>query len=215
MNARKQVLIYDKQFLTRKGFATLIDSLKDFEVVGEIDSPGELKSSIYELNPDVVIIGIVNDDEVLINEIQSLKSEHSASFLVITGVFKKMVVQKLLNSGAKCILTKTCSEEEIIEGLRAVAANNRFYCNTILDIVMNHEDEFANCDPTSLSDREYEVLELIARGHKTNQIAEELYLSVHTVNSHRKNILKKLNVKSPTELIVFALESGLVSAQKA
>ncbi len=67
-----------------------------------------------------------------------------------------------------------------------------------------------DCEPTNLSPREFEVLELITKSMTTAQIADELHLSVHTINSHRKNILKKLNLNSPAELIVYALETGLV-----
>ena len=74
------------------------------------------------------------------------------------------------------------------------------------------EAKEVDCEPTDLSPREFEVLQLITKGHKTVQIADELNVSVHTINSHRKNILKKLNLKSPTELIVYAMETGLVRA---
>ena len=67
-----------------------------------------------------------------------------------------------------------------------------------------------NCEPTDLSKREFEVLELIAKGFRTADIAEKLFVSIHTINSHRKNILKKLKLKSPAQLIVYAIESKLV-----
>jgi DNA-binding NarL/FixJ family response regulator len=72
------------------------------------------------------------------------------------------------------------------------------------------EEVNANCEPTDLSPREYEVLQLITKGQKTVDIADTLHVSVHTINSHRKSILKKLNMKSPAELIVYAMESGIV-----
>ena len=75
---------------------------------------------------------------------------------------------------------------------------------------MDNPEKVEDCEPTNLTPREYEVLELITRGKTTAQIAEELHLSVHTINSHRKNILRKLNMNSPAELIVYALESGIV-----
>jgi DNA-binding NarL/FixJ family response regulator len=73
-----------------------------------------------------------------------------------------------------------------------------------------HEEVGQNCEPTDLSKREFEVLELIAKGFRTADIAEKLFVSIHTINSHRKNILKKLKLKSPAQLIVYAIESKLV-----
>jgi len=95
-------------------------------------------------------------------------------------------------------------------GFLVVAQGNRFFCNNILDLVVENPDNEEDCEPTNLSPREYEVLEWITKGKTTAQIAEELHLSVHTINSHRKNILRKLNMRSPAELIVYAIESGLV-----
>lgn len=207
------MLVEDPQYLTRKGLIGLIDSLCDFEVVDDsFDAEWPLIEKISELKPDVVVVGLVEEDIRLIDELEEIEKTKKSSFLIITGVYKQIIVQKLVNTGVRGILTKTCSEEEIVSGLRAVAENNRFYCNTILDIVVN-KDESGDCDPTVLSEREYQVLELIAKGLKTNQIADQLFLSVHTVNSHRKSILKKLNVKSPTELIVYAMETGLVASK--
>lgn len=212
MKEKKKVLIDDPQFLTRQGLVALVDSLGDFEVVEPTSGSYDLVKNIEQVCPDVVVVGMQQEDVKAIKMIEAATEASEASFLVITGTSKKRVVQKLLNFGVKGVLTKNCSEEEIINGLMFVAKNNRFYCNAILEIVMSQE-ESGDCDPTILSDREYQVLEFITRGLKTNEIAQELYLSVHTVNSHRKNILKKLNVKTPAELIVYALESGLVAAR--
>ena len=74
------------------------------------------------------------------------------------------------------------------------------------------EEQEENCEPTDLSPREFQVLKLITKGKKTVEIADNLNVSVHTINSHRKNMLKKLNLNSPTELVVYAIESGIVKA---
>ncbi|MEQ9306261.1 MAG: response regulator transcription factor, partial [Marinoscillum sp.] len=136
----------------------------------------------------------------------------ATNVLIITNEDKKEHVKPLLDLGIKGIVTKKCSQAEIINAIESVSQNNRFYCNRILDLLIE-DDKSAkevDCEPTDLSPREYEVLQLITKGHKTVQIADELNVSVHTINSHRKNILKKLNLKSPTELIVYAMETGLV-----
>lgn len=204
------VLLADFQYLTRQGIASLIKAMPGFDLIKSIDSPHKLVSSVTTVNPDLVVIDISDKDKELIPQLKSLKENTSCSFLVISNSQTRNSIQQLLSMGIKGILTKNCSEEEIINALRAVAQGNRFFCNNILDLVVDNPTEVDNCEPTSLTPREFEVLDLITKGLTTAQIADQLNLSIHTINSHRKNTLKKLNLNSPTELVVYALETGLV-----
>ncbi|MEP1095308.1 MAG: response regulator transcription factor [Cyclobacteriaceae bacterium] len=206
------VLLADFQFLTREGIRLLIEGLPEFNIVKQVDDAKELALCINQEKPDVVVLDVSNNDSSLIAELEEIKKKPGPGFLVISNSQNRESVQKLISIGIKGIVTKNCSEEEIKNALRAVSQGNRFFCNNVLDLVVKGNNEEDDCEPTNLSPREYEVLKLITKGFKTNQIAEKLHLSVHTINSHRKNILKKLNLKSPAELIVYALESGLVKS---
>ncbi|WP_424962887.1 response regulator transcription factor [Ekhidna sp.] len=206
------VLLADFQYLTRQGMASLIKAMPGFDLIKMVDSSDRLVETVATSQPKLVVIDISDKDRELIPKLKQLKESTSSSFLVISNSQTRESIQQLLGMGIKGILTKNCSEEEIINGLRAVAQGNRFFCNNILDLVVEKPDQEENCEPTNLSPREYEVLELITRGKTTAQIAEELHLSIHTINSHRKNILRKLNISSPAELIVYALESGIVKS---
>ncbi len=210
-SSTSSVLLADFQFLTRQGIASLINDLVDFNVIAQIEEPKELAESVSRLKPDIVVLDVSDNDTFLIGEIEEIKSKEASSFLIISNSQNKQSVQRLLSMGIKGIVTKNCSEEEITNAIKSVASGNRFFCNTVLDLVVGNEDA-DDCEPTNLSPREFDVLRLITKGFKTNQIADELHVSVHTINSHRKNILKKLNLKSPAELIVYALESGLVKS---
>ncbi len=204
------VLLADFQFLTRQGISTLIDQLPEFKVKSYVDDLKDLRNTVMLESPDLVVLDVSNNDHQLIRELGKIKSETKSNFLVISNNQNRDSVQRLIGMGITGILTKNCSEEEITDALYAVTAGKRFFCNNVLELVVKGATEEEDCEPTTLSPREYEVLQLITKGKKTNQIAEELHLSIHTINSHRKNILKKLNLKSPAELIVYALESGLV-----
>ncbi|MEO9483235.1 MAG: response regulator transcription factor [Ekhidna sp.] len=204
------VLLADFQYLTRQGIATLIKAMPGFNLVKQIDSPERLIEVATEVHPELIVIDISDKDKELVPKLRQMKETLDSSFLVISNSQTKNSIQQMLAMGIKGILTKNCSEEEIINGLRAVAQGNRFFCNNILDMVVESPKDNDDCEPTNLSPREYEVLELITKSMTTAQIAEELHLSVHTINSHRKNILKKLNLSSPAELIVYTLETGLV-----
>ena len=204
------VLLADFQYLTRQGMASLIKAMPGFDLIKTVDSSNLLMEAVSAVNPKLVVIDISDKDRELIPKLKQLKESTTSSFLVISNSQTRESIQELLGMGIKGILTKNCSEEEIISGLRAVAQGNRFFCNNILDLVVDSPEKEEDCEPTNLSPREYEVLELITKGKTTAQIAEELHLSIHTINSHRKNILRKLNLNSPAELIVYALESGIV-----
>ena len=206
------VVLADFQYLTRQGITALIKAMPGFDLVKTIDSAEKLVDSTVEANPDLIVIDISDKDRELIPKLQEMKNALTSSFLVISNSQTRDSIQRMLSMGIKGILTKNCSEEEIINGLRAVSQGNRFFCNNILDLVVEKPEENDDCEPTSLSPREFEVLELITKSMTTAQIADELHLSVHTINSHRKNILKKLNLKSPAELIIYALETGLVKS---
>jgi DNA-binding NarL/FixJ family response regulator len=99
-----------------------------------------------------------------------------------------------------------------LDAVRATAKGDKFYCNRILDVVTESAKEGAgqDCSPTSLSQREIEVVEYIAQGLTAAEVADKMCLSVHTINTHRKNIFKKLGVNSTTELVRYALKTALI-----
>lgn len=209
-----RVLLSDFQFLTREGLIHLIHEREEFELVGVMEQPDSLLNTVISSLPDVLLMDYKGDDPILHSLVKQIVETQATNVLIITNEDQKNHIKKLLDLGIKGIVTKNCSKQEIINAIESISQNNRFYCNKILDVLMTgtQEEEPVNCEPTSLSPREYEVLQLITKGFRTADIADQLYLSVHTINSHRKNILKKLNLKSPTELVVYAMESGLVKA---
>ena len=206
------VFLSDFQFLTQEGFKSLLARNEKFQLVGQEEDWDLLQEQLKVHKPDVLVVDYRPDESDFVSRLISIKQLGITNILILTSDTKKDRVRAILKTGVKGMVTKTCSEQEIVNSILAVSQGNRFYCNKILDIVMEQsvEEEEKNCAPTDLSQREYEVLQLITKGQTTTKIADTLCVSVHTINSHRKNILKKLNLRSPTELIVYALESGLV-----
>ena len=190
----------------------LIHAIPGLELIKEVENADQLESIVSKLQPDLAVVDLHGKEEKLIPQIEQIKLKSKTSFLIISNTQNRDSIQRLLNSGVKGILTKNCSESEITNGLIAVSKGSRFFCNTVLEMVIQGESDELDCEPTNLTKREFEVLELITKGKSTAVIADTLHLSVHTINSHRKNILKKLNLSSPAELIVHALESGLVKS---
>ncbi len=191
----------------------MLNKQEDFDLVGVNEGVDDLLEVVVQKQPDVLLLDYQSQDPILISILRRLRESNATNILIITNDENPGQIQNLLGMGIKGIVTKNCSKREIISAIYAVADDNRFFCNRILDIVLaeNNKDQEVNCEPTDLSPREYEVLQLITKGFKTSDIAEKLHVSIHTINSHRKNILKKLNLKSPAELIVYAMETGLVN----
>ena len=206
-----KVLISDFQFLTREGLIKLTESTQNFDLVGVLEDQKQCMDQFIQLQPDVLILGYPGDQSDMNETLTEVIRMQASKVLIVTDEVEKAHIQNLLGFGVKGIVTKRCSQIEIIHAIESVAMSNRFFCNSILEIVMAPREEvLANYESTDLSKRELEVLELIAKGYRTVDIAEKLFVSIHTINSHRKNILKKLNLKSPAQLIVYALESKLV-----
>jgi len=205
------VLISDFQYLTREGLIRMIDADPGLSLLGTIDDARQLIKETTDRHPNVLIMDYQSKDPTHLDLMKKVIDTDISRLLIITNENKREHIQSLLDLGIKGIVTKSCSKDEILNAIKSVSKDSRFYCNRVLDALMDQEEEKEiNCDPTVLSQREFEVLKLITKGYKTAEIADELYVSVHTINSHRKNILKKLNLKSPTELIVYAMETGLV-----
>lgn len=206
-----KVLISDFQFLTREGLIKLVESTQHFDLVGFLEDEEHCMEQFIQLRPDVLILGYSHPQLDMNGAFTEFIRMQSCNILIVTNEAEKAHIQNLLSLGVKGIVTKKCSQTEIIHAIESVAKSNRFFCNSVLEIVMApHQEALSNRELTDLSKRELEVLELIAKGYRTLDIAEKLFVSIHTINSHRKNILKKLDLKSPAQLIVYALESRLV-----
>ena len=205
-----KVVLFDFQFLTREGLIRMLQEQPEFQLLDVIDESTGLIDVVLDKRPNVLIMDYKSNDDDLVVMLEQLLKNPVTNILIITNEDRKTEIQQLLDMGVRCILTKGCSKQEILNAVHSISQGNRFYCNRILDQVMTRPDtEDVTCEPADLSPREFEVLQLITKGRKTTEIADQLYVSVHTINSHRKNILKKLNLKSPAELIVYAVEKGM------
>lgn len=205
-----KVGLADTQYLTRRALAELIGELPEFHLVMETEEPEKLNSLSLADGRFLLIVDFPDHDSELIHLLQNFMDAPNAEVLVMTHSTNRFRINKLLKNGIKGLVTKNCSEEEIRTALKSVSMGNRFYCNSILNLVMASGDSQPD-EPPQLTRREHEVLTLLARGMSAQEMADELHISIHTVNSHRKNITKKLNIHSPLHLVAYAAETGLVT----
>lgn len=206
------ILLADFQFLTRKAIKALIDETPGFQLKAQVDHPKDLARIIETAKPELLVLDILENDPAYLDEIAAINRQAFIPILIITNTQNHDIIQSLLKAGIKGIVTKNCSEVEIVNALKAVSIGHRFYCNSILNQVMEIDlTPEESCESASLTSRELQILKLIATGNTSQKIANKLHISIHTVNSHRKNLLKKLNISSPIHLVAYAVETGLVS----
>jgi len=212
-----KVVIADAQFLARAGFKQLFGEEEKITVVGEAATSAQLDTVVGLQNPDLVVFDYYNTEHYHIEDIQRIKQKHPrVQFLVVTSDANKQNIFKIISSGVNSILTKHCSREEIVNAVHSTSKNEKFFCNTVLDIILekhfDKEDEEVNCAPTILTNREVEIVTLVAKGVTTREMADQLCLSTHTIYTHRKNIMKKLGINSVSELVLYAVNTGMVKS---
>lgn len=208
------IILADAQYLIRLGLRHLIDRIDDFDIIGEAKNGVDLKHLLLSDSPDVIILDHLqtgNFGEDVIHNIKTA-SPHT-NVLVISSDNNKSSVYRAIESGVNSFLTKQCNEDEIIGAIRATSRGEKFFCSKVLNFIL--EKSFSKeeeCEPTILSPRECEVVRLVASGKIAKEIAAELNLSTHTVYTHRKNIMKKLQLTSTSDLVKYAISKGLIEA---
>lgn len=188
------ILLADNQVLTREGLNAIISGMIDIQVIGLANSIPELEQMAGRLRPRVIVIDPNYQDHFSINDIKRLAAAFDfARILILTNRHPKAEIQQILNSGIKNYVFKECSGEELIQAIYATAGGKQFYCKHTFEVLFGSKlIPEKTSDIPALSQRETELVHLIAEGLTNNEIAEKLFLSVHTVKTHRKNIIKKL-----------------------
>lgn len=187
--------------------------IKQIEVA---DTEEKLFEKLAEKNYDLVILDPDSQGYFTPNSAKELKRRFpDQKLLIISDTTQHEEVLKILEKGVQGYLTRQCDVDEITHAIFAIAKGEKFYCNKVLDIILHKQfapEEEENCEPTVLTERENEITALVASGLTNKDIAEKLHLSPHTVHTHRKNIIKKLGVKSVSELTVYAMSVGLIDS---
>jgi len=213
-----RIIVGDAQYLTREGLAKLVSSRGDMELAGIADNASAFRELAIATQPDVMIFDHDHPEFLGPEIIPSLQlSAPESSIMVITLDRDPDHVFKLLEMGVTSILTKNCSSEEIINAIRAASKGEKFFCNAVLDKILEKKIRKTeqDCEPSLLTPREVEIVCLVAKGLAAREIADKLFLSTHTVYTHRKNIMKKLNINSAQEIMLYALNQGLVHLKEA
>ena len=207
-----RVGIADAHFVVREGLKYVFSHDKHIRIVGECSDGKDIPKLLKE-KLDVLVFDYDHADYISFEDLQKVfRVSPDTNVLVISAHNDMATINRIIRQPIKGLLSKECSEVEILNAVRATSKGEKFYCNRILDVVTESKKEGANqdCSPTSLSQREIEVIEYIAQGLTAAEVADKMCLSVHTISTHRKNIFKKLGVNSTTELVRYALKTALI-----
>ncbi len=215
------VILADSNDVVRAGLRTILASRPGIKIVGEAKDKEQLLEQLQAFECKVVIIDYTarGFDIDVIPRIINLKKNILP--LAITPEQSAQTLVDALRSGVKSYVKKDCDAAEIVDAVLETARGNSFFCGQILETIRKssidvNDLEFDNftCEPILLSERELEVIKLIAEGMTNIQIADTLSLSNHTINTHRKNIMSKLGVKNTAGIVMYAVKTGLVSPNK-
>ena len=208
-----RILIANKYFLMNYAIHCILEPLKEFEVSGT--SEDELLENIDKFNPDLLVIEL---EIIKINSFQLL-SEIQTKFpnlkiLVLLDIDNKEKLKKVLQFKLEGYLLKNTSKEELIEAAVSIYNGEKYYCRElhrfVFENLMGVENEKKeSAKKEVLSGREKEILDLIVSGKDNREIADKLFISENTVLTHRRNIMRKLNVRNTPQLIITSFKHGL------
>jgi DNA-binding NarL/FixJ family response regulator len=209
-----KVLIVDDHAVVRAGIKLLLSREDDIDAVGEAGSGREAVFEARSLKPDVILMDVVMPDGSGLEVIPTVLREHpETKILVLSMQDDPRYVREAFAAGASGYVLKEAADVEVVSAVREVARGGR-YVHPELGARLIAADAAAarQAEEDPLSDREREVLHLLALGHTNQEIAKQLFISVRTAETHRAHIMQKLRLSSRAELVRYAIAHGLLEA---
>ena len=207
------VVLVDYHAVVRSGIRLLLERQDDIEVVGEAGNAKDALFRARALKPDVILLDVVMPGESGIDVLPRLLEESpETKVLVLSMQDDPSYVREAFAAGAQGYVLKEAADEEVVSAVREIAKGGRYVHPTLgARMVAAEAEERAAADADPLSERERDVLRLLALGHTNQEIAEKLYISVRTAESHRAHIMQKLRLATRAELVRYALSHGLLT----
>jgi DNA-binding NarL/FixJ family response regulator len=210
------IVVADDHEIVREGLVKLLESREDFHVIGEAANGEEAVELVLEKDPDIVLMDINMPKLSGIDATRRIgKRGSNAKILVLSMHESRSCVEEVLRAGASGYVVKSSSLSDVHEAIDAVRAGDSYLSPAITQQVVDAIARPGDASPTGVSmltDREREVLHLIAEGLSSKEIAGRLGVSLKTIDSHRSNLMEKLDIHKVSGLVRFAIRSGLVEA---
>ena len=207
-----KILIADDHGIIRKGIKQILSRTSDIEVTAEASTGQEALEKIWTSHFDLVILYISLPGRNGLEILKQIKSQKPKLPVLILSMYpEEQYAVRVLRAGASGYLTKESDKNELVEAIRRIAEGKKYITPSLAEKLASElEPSNDKALHERLSDREYHILCLIAKGKSSNEIAEELALSVKTVSTHRARVLEKMGMKSNAELTYYAVQSKLV-----
>ncbi len=207
-----KLFIADDHPLVRKGLKDILREEVDLEVIGEAENDQELLDGLSRKKPDVLITDLSMPGRGTLSVLSEVRNQFpKLPILVLTMHPEERFAVRALRSGASGYLTKDTKPDEIIKAVRTIAGGKKYITPTLAEKLALELDR----DPERplhqfLSNREFQIMRALASGKKIKDIADDLAISIHTVNTYKARIMEKMNMKSVTELTLYAMENHLL-----
>ena len=211
-NLLKRIVIADTQFLVVETLNTILNEDERFSVVGIVGSKHELMKILEHEICNLLITDPVLFDFNGIDDLKNIRSNFPGlSILILTSLVGKAEFNELSRLGIKNIIYKTADRNEVVSAVDAALKGKKFFSEEVLDLIIEmNESKAITEEPTHLTASEIEIVRLISGGLTTKEIANQKNISFHTVNTHRKNIFRKMRINNTSELIIQAIKAGWI-----
>jgi two-component system response regulator NreC len=218
--AKIRLVIADDHAILRAGLRMLINAQPDMEVVGEAEDGIEAVQAIQKVNPDVAILDVTMPKSGGLNAIKEIVARNrSTRILLLTMHEEPAYLRTALAAGAAGYVLKKSVDADLLSAIRAVYKGRTYVDSELADILVRDafgkkEDGAGSAADNLLSDRELQVLKLVAEGFSSREIAEQIFISTKTVETYRARFAEKLGLKSRAQIVRYALNLGLLASEK-
>lgn len=206
-----KLLVVDDHPMLRGGIVSLFNNTDSLNVIGEASNGAEALACVEKEVPDVVLMDINMDGKLDVVTTEKIKARWPEVKVIAFSMHEEVqVIRRMLKAGASGYLLKNASHQELVKAIEAVTRDESYYGQEVLDVMtdsITSDGEDLHADVV-LSNREKEVLQFVAKEYTNQEIADKIDVSLRTVETHKRNLIKKLRVKNVVGLVRFAIEQG-------
>ena len=213
---KTRILIADDHKIVRAGVRALVTSVADWEIVGEADNGRDAVALAEKLHPDVVILDFTMPGLNGLDATKQIKKKlPQTEVLIFTGTESETLIHDVFASGARSYIVKADQTDQLIEAIKAVANHKHFFTSRIGEVVFarymeGEKTRHQSDEKDRLSDREREIVQLLAEGKSNKEVASILGISVKTAETHRAAVMRKLGFKSFSDLVRYAIRNKMI-----
>ena len=206
------IIIADSQYLVVETLKSLISDVAGYSITGVADTQNELYKLLETISNGLLITDFANIDYDGSDDLKNIRQKYpQISVMILTNAITKQELNGLTKSGIRNIIYKSADKDELFSAIESTLKGRKFYSDEVLELFLDlNENKYITEDTIHLTASEIEIVKLIANGLTTKDIASKRNISHHTVNTHRKNIFKKVEVSNASELIIHAIKAGWI-----